>query len=82
MDWQELKGNFSMATVESGDSIDQAMSEFCRRIREKVIPGNDGVAWDYLRVEFWPDSGRMIVFPASSSSSERIEKAGMPSCIQ
>lgn len=76
MDWQELKNNFSMATVQSGDSIDQAMIDLCQHIKAKVIPGNEGVGWDYLRVEFWSDSGRMIVFPASSARPDRIEKAG------
>jgi hypothetical protein len=76
MDWQELKRNFAMATVKPGASVDQAMIEFCEHIKARVIPMNDGLDWDYLRVEFWSDSGRMIVFPSSSSGSDRIEKSG------
>ena len=65
-----------MATVAPGESLDQAMADFCQHIKDTVIPRNTGVAWDYLRVELWSDSGRIIAYPASSSSSERIEKAG------
>ncbi|MES2793023.1 MAG: hypothetical protein V4719_25650 [Planctomycetota bacterium] len=76
MEWQQLKNNVSMATVKSGDSIEQAMIELCQHIKSRVIPSNAGIDWDYLRVEFWPDSGRVIVFPSSSSNSDRIETAG------
>ena len=76
MDWQDLKNNYSMATVGSGDSIRQAMADLCERIKAKVIPANSGIGWDCLRVEFWSDSGRIIIFPTSSASAARIEKAG------
>ncbi|MBI1322249.1 hypothetical protein GC170_03545 [bacterium] len=76
MKWQALNYNYMMATVESGESIEPAMAEFCQQIKDYVIPRNDGIAWDYLRVEFWPDSGRMIAFPSSNSISGRIEQAG------
>lgn len=65
-----------MAIVQRGESIKEAMIEFCKHIKQRVIPCNDEIDWDYLRVEFWPDSGRIIVFPAASSIAERIEKAG------
>ena len=29
-----------------------------------------------MRIEFWSDSGRIIAFPSSTSSPDRIEKAG------
>ncbi|APW62300.1 hypothetical protein [Paludisphaera borealis] len=75
MDWKYTEPNYSMATVDSGDSVDQAMAEFCQHIKTQVTPKNDSVAWDYLRVEMWSDSGRMIVYPASTLNPLRIEKA-------
>lgn len=76
MEWRNIAGGFSMATVADGEPADEALREFCRRIRDDVLPKNKGVDWDYLRVEFWPDSGRLIAFPANSFRSVRIEKAG------
>lgn len=70
MDWQNLKGGFSMATVAEGEPLGVAMREFCNQISTQVIPKNEGVDWDHLRVEFWPDSGRMIAFPSQSSCCE------------
>ncbi|MEJ7595478.1 MAG: hypothetical protein WKF77_28515 [Planctomycetaceae bacterium] len=76
MDWLELKNNFTMTTVTRGVAIDGAMENVCQHIVTTVIPKNLGVEWDYLRIELWPDSGRLIFFPASTSNAERIEKAG------
>jgi hypothetical protein len=76
MEWQELKSNFSMATVHSGESINQAMIDLCHLIKAKIIPSNKDVDWDCLRAEFWSDSGRIIIYPSSSSRPDRIEKAG------
>jgi len=76
MEWQALNSSFTMAAIGSGESIEQAMTEFCQQIKDYVIPKNDGIAWDCLRIEFWSDSGRIIAFPSSTSISSRIEKAG------
>jgi hypothetical protein len=76
MEWQEINNGFAMATVGSGDSVEDAMMQLCERVARDVIPMNRDVDWDYLRVEFWADSGRIIVFPASTSMADRIEKAG------
>lgn len=76
MNWHESKGGFLATTVESSGSIGQAMNALCTQIKEKIIPANREVLWDYLRVEFWPDSGRVIVFPALISKLTRVEKAG------
>ena len=78
MEWQELKNSFTMATVKPSESIEQALTELCQHIKQHVIPKNEGIAWDCLRIEFWADSGRIIVFPSSTSKSDRIEKAGCP----
>lgn len=76
MEWHDHKSGFSTATVSEGEPLDAAMHEFSSRIRVDVLPKHEGVDWDYIRVEFWPDSGRIIAFPANSSRNERIEKAG------
>lgn len=76
MNWNESNGGFVTAFVECGESVEQAMSDVCRRIWDHVIPDNAGVSWDCLRVEIWPDSGRLIAFPSSTSTPLRIEKAG------
>ena len=34
-------------------------------------------AWDYIRVEIWEDSGRLIIFPALSSSKRRVDVSGV-----
>lgn len=76
MEWQDLKGGFSTATVAEGEPLEIAMRDFCEQIRANVLPKHMEVDWNYIRVEFWADSGRMIAFPAISSKNERIEKAG------
>lgn len=54
----------------------EAMAELWNVVADEVLPRNESVDWDHLRAEFWPDSGRIIVFPASSRVVDRIEKAG------
>ncbi len=76
MEWKKLKNCFMMAKVEPSESIEEALTEFCQHIKQHVIPKNDGVSWDCLRIEFWVDSGRIIAFPISSLKPDRIEKAG------
>lgn len=76
MKWEELKGGFSMAKVAEGEPLYGAMVGFCNRIREKVLPQQEGVEWDCIRIEFWPDSGRMIAFPSKTLQMQRIEKFG------
>lgn len=65
-----------MATVPVGGSIDDAMQDLCEKVASDVIPMQGDANWDYLRVEFWPDSGRIIAFPASTSTVHRIDKSG------
>jgi len=75
MEWEEVKKNYYVGEVAAGGSVEQAMTEFCTDISERVIPQNDGVDWDCLTVEIWADSGRMIAFPSSTSTRERIEQS-------
>ncbi|QDU60464.1 hypothetical protein Pan216_13050 [Planctomycetes bacterium Pan216] len=76
MEWERLKNNYTVATVNAGEPIEDAMVELCTHILEVIIPENRNVSWDYLRVELWPDSGRIIVFPSSLSNPNRIEDSG------
>ncbi len=74
--WQDMSGGFSLAIVKNNESAEDAIIELCERIANYVIPKNEKVHWDHLRVEFWPDSGRIIVFPASLATNNRVEQAG------
>jgi len=77
MEWKDIDKDYSIAEVEPGGSVAEAMTDFCMHIKERVIPQNEneGLHWDCLSVELWPDSGRMIAFPSLTSTRERIEKA-------
>lgn len=76
MEWREISNHFTMATVESGKSIEKSMMELCRHIHDCILPANEGVSWNCLRVELWSDSGRMIAYPAIATNTDRIENAG------
>ncbi|MEM9481326.1 MAG: hypothetical protein AAGA58_16875 [Verrucomicrobiota bacterium] len=41
----------------------------------QIIELNSGINWDFIMVEFWLDSGRVIIFPSARGSFDRIEKA-------
>ena len=74
MEWENADGVATlMVSIEAplGTSINQ----LCERIKSDLIPENEGVSWDHLRLEIWGDSGRILVFPASTSQSDRIEKS-------
>ncbi len=43
---------------------------------DNIIPENALVRWDYVRIEVWSDSARLIVFPAASDVQRRVEKSG------
>lgn len=52
-----------------------AVYELWKKYTEDCAPKNMSVMWDYLRVELWLDSGRIILFPAASASKNRIERS-------
>ncbi len=76
MRWFDIHGGFQTATIAFGESIDDAMAEMFRLLKERTIPANSEVRWDHLRIELWPDSGRVIAFPALSTVVDRVEKEG------
>lgn len=55
--------------------LKKSIEELCAKVISGLIPKNEDVNWDHLRVEIWGDSGRVIVFPASTSEENRIEKS-------
>ena len=83
MEWH--KNESKQATCYTGDARGvpraEAMTELWRLFAGAILPENEAVDWDSIRAEFWPDSGRIIVFPASSAIDERIEKAGCQVCF-
>ncbi len=66
---------FYTGEADTGSRI-EAMKELWDLVDTELIPQNEGIQWDYIRIEFWPDSGRVIVFPGIKGSDKRIEKAG------
>ena len=81
MEWDIYKSKNHSAytgTAESGDSdefLKKSFHELWDKFIHTVMPLNDEVNWNFIRIEFWADSGRIIIFPASFDSRRRIEKA-------
>lgn len=62
--------------IASFTAIDECLEELWKFFVSEILPRNEGVNWDFVRVEIWLDSGRIIVFPASSGAQSRIEISG------
>jgi hypothetical protein len=78
MEWKKNDDNrvvFYDCEAEAQET-DEAMVEMWRMLVSEVLPLNQEIDWDYIRVEIWPDSGRLIVIPAARRNTYRIEKAG------
>ncbi len=43
----------------------------------EIEPNHNGIPWDYVRVEVWSDSSRLLLFPATNGVNKRIEKSGL-----
>jgi hypothetical protein len=56
-------------------SLSVAAYELWRKYAQDAAPLNADIVWDYLRVEIWLDSGRIILFPTPSPFRYRVEKA-------
>jgi len=66
--------NYS-ATVEE-DYLDEAtLQEVWQFFLTTVLAENKDLAWDYIRVEFWTDSGHFVILPASLSNENFVERA-------
>jgi len=73
MGWKNSDG-VSTLMVSEESPIDAFIVQLCEKITSDLIPENEDVNWNYIRFEFWGDSGRLVVFPATTSESNRIEK--------
>ncbi len=76
MDWTELDAGFELATVACDMPHDEAILDIFSKLADKVLPLRTGEEWDHIRMEFWADSGRVVVYPALSNKQDRTEKAG------
>ena len=87
IEWTEEKDRsrvFFRATTsgDTNDSLSAAFDEVRRKLAADVLPKHKPSDWDCLRVELWPDSGRLILYPGSTNSSTRSEKAGCELVVQ
>lgn len=78
MDWWSEDGcdEILFARIEkSADSADlaRAAPSAWAKFIEVVMPAHTNIAFDTVRVEVWPDTGRTIIFPALEPCSERID---------
>lgn len=67
--------------VENPDLV-KTLGEALYYFFNTVMPENEGVAWDCLKVEIWSDSGSFYIFPWVYGKDERIEKSGMHLILQ
>ena len=78
MNWQKSTSGAKQFVGYIGNaegSNEEALQELWRLISSDILPLNSEVEWDYIKLEIWPDSGRIIAFPASSQSRFRVEMA-------
>ena len=66
---------FREIPIEKLSQLVRALNEVSDDLKVRVIPKQetDNVFWDYIRAEIWEDSGRVIFFPASSKTEDRID---------
>ncbi len=66
---------FFSATAPPGDQT-HWLRKMWSFFGQTVLPLNSSVDWDYIYVELAAEVGRVVVFPASSRTPNRVEKAG------
>ncbi|MGY8769607.1 MAG: hypothetical protein ACKVH8_14415 [Pirellulales bacterium] len=76
MKWKSLGNGFISSTIQMTSSVEDAFLDICNQIQTYIIPNNSSIKWDFIKIEFWVDSGRIIIFPALKNDPSRIEKAG------
>jgi len=69
---------FREIPIETLSKLKQGFDEVSVDLNDRVIPKQeaDAVYWDYIRVEIWEGSGRIIFFPASSKTKLRVDTLG------
>lgn len=70
---------FSTIQISALADLPKALLEASSVTNSRVLPLQVKAKkeWDHIRVEIWEDSGRLIIFPASSASRGRIDAAGV-----
>jgi hypothetical protein len=70
---------FSTVQISALADLPKALLEASSVTNSRVLPlqAEAKKEWDHIRVEIWEDSGRVIIFPASSASQRRIDAAGV-----
>ena len=56
MGWKNSDG-VSTLMVSEESPIDAFIVQLCEKITSDLIPENEDVNWNYIRFEFWGDSG-------------------------
>lgn len=67
-------------TGASDRAIDESAAAIWRLFQQEVLPRHERSDWHVVRLEFWPDSGRSILFPAKKPFRDRTEKAMVDVC--
>ena len=75
----EKMSEFSTVQIAALVDSPKALVEAASVTNSRVLPlqAQTKKDWDHIRVEIWEDLGRVILFPASSSTERRIEAAGV-----
>lgn len=79
MNWQKTTSGAKQVVGYIGNAeglpAAEGLQELWKLMVSDVVPLNAAVEWDFIKLEIWPDSGRLIAFPASSQSRFRVEMA-------
>lgn len=79
MNWKtHISGSSRIFSLEDDTqemAIEDILKEVWVLLWSEMLPLNSDVVWDYIKIELWVDSGRIIAYPASSKSTFRVEKA-------
>jgi hypothetical protein len=79
LEWREPDRDYRTFNAEVSGALDRstafsAFTDMWRCFFLQVAPLNRRDDWDQVRIEFWPDSGRCIVFVANSERVDRVDR--------
>jgi hypothetical protein len=63
--------------VNAPSDLQSAFKDAILTLKEQLIPYHESksISWDHIRIELWEDTGRFIIFPASTKPEYRIDLA-------
>jgi hypothetical protein len=78
MDWTKDSNKGTEYFSSTAEDISQlaAIRETLSFFTNTILPKNRDLGCDYVRIELWLDSGRLIIFPALNNTEDRVEKSG------